>query len=78
MFSKTLLGSLSHLTRLINGNIKGIILDLDNKEFNMLRDCEDLNDFLKQHQIPEIKCDSDKFTIGELRDTIDEINRPYR
>ena len=44
----------------------------------MLRDCEDLNDFFKQHKIPEIQCDSDKLTIGELRTIIDEINKPYR
>lgn len=78
MWSKALLGNLSPMTYLMNGNIKGIVLDLDNEEFNMLRDCTDLNDFLKQHQIPEIKCDPDKFTIGELRTTIDEINKPYR
>jgi len=78
MWSKALLGNLSPMTYLMNGNIKGIVLDLDNKEFNILRDCGDLNDFLKQHQIPEIKCDSEKFTIGELRATIDEINEPYR
>lgn len=78
LWSKALMGNLSPITYSIEGNIKGIVLDLDNKEFNMLRDCEDLNDFLKQHQIPEIKCDSDKFTIGELRATIDEINKPYR
>lgn len=78
MWSKALLGNLSPMTYLMNGNIKGIVLDLDNKEFNMLRDCTDLNDFLKQHQIREIKCDPDKFTIGELRTTIDEINKPYR
>ncbi len=78
MWSKALLGNLSPMTYLMNGNIKGIVLDLDNKEFNMLRDCTDLNDFLKQHQIPETKCDPDKFTIGELRTTIDEINKPYR
>jgi hypothetical protein len=63
---------------LINGKIRGIVLDQENKEFNLLRDCEDLNDFLDQHQILEIKCDGGKFTIGELRMTIDEINRPYR
>ncbi|UQB68643.1 hypothetical protein [Epilithonimonas zeae] len=78
MWSKALLGNLSPMTYLMNGNIKGIVLDLDIREFNMLRDCVDLNDFLKQHQIPEIICDSDKFTIGELRTTIDEINKPYR
>jgi len=78
MWSKALLGNLSPMTYLMNGNIKGIVLDLDNKEFNILRDCGDLNDFLKQHQIPEIKCDPEKFTIGELRATIDEINKPYR
>ena len=62
----------------INGNLKGIVLDLENKEFNMLRDCEDLNNFLKEKNIPQIECNSDKFTIGELREKIDEINKPYQ
>ena len=78
MFSKMLLGGLNPITYSINGKTKGIVLDLENKEFNMLRDCEDLNDFLKQHGISEIKCDSDKFTIGDLRSTIDEINKSYQ
>ena len=78
LWSKALMGNISPITYSIKGNIKGIVLDLDNREFNILRDCKDLNDFLKQHQIPEITCDSDKFTIGELQATIDEINKPYR
>lgn len=77
-FSKFALGAISTLTYLINGKIKGIVLDLENKEFNMLRDCEDLNNFLKEKNIPEIECTSDKFTIQELRAKIDEINSPYR
>ena len=44
----------------------------------MLRDCEDLNNFLKEKNIPQIECNSDKFTIGELREKIDEINKPYQ
>lgn len=78
LWSKALMGNISPMTNLINGNIKGIVLDIDNREFNMLRDCEDLNDFLKQHDIAPVNCDSDKFTIAELRATIDQINRPYR
>jgi len=77
-FSKSALGAINPLTYSINGNIKGIVLDLENKEFNMLRDCEDLNNFLKEKNIPEIQCKSDKYTIAELRTKIDEINKPYR
>jgi len=77
-WSKALWGTLNPASYSINGKIKGIVLDLDNKELNMLRSCEDLNDFLIQHKIPETKCDSDKLTIGELRVIIDEINKPYR
>lgn len=44
----------------------------------MLRDCKDLNDFLKQNNIPEIECDSDQFSIADLRAKIDEINKPYQ
>jgi hypothetical protein len=78
ILSKALLAGLSPITYSINGNIKGIVLDLENKEFNMLRNCEDLNIFLKEKKISEINCDSDKFTIGDLRIVIDEINKPYR
>jgi hypothetical protein len=78
LWSKALLVNLNPASYSIKGKIKGIVLDLDNREFNMLRDCEDLNDFFKQHKIPEIQCDSDKLTIGELRSIIDEINKPYR
>lgn len=77
-FSKFALGALSTLTYMINGKVKGIVLDLDNREFNMLRDCEDLNNFLREKNIPEVECNSDKYTIEELRAKIDEINAPYR
>ncbi|MGG5210406.1 hypothetical protein ACQWU4_15890 [Chryseobacterium sp. MIQD13] len=77
-FSKILLGTINPITYSINGKTKGIVLDLENKEFNMLRDCEDLNDFFKQHGIAEITCDPEKFTILDLRTKIDEINRPYQ
>lgn len=78
LFSKVLLGTLSTITYSINGKTKGIVLDLENKEFNILRNCEDINDFLAQKGIPEIKCDTDKFTIKDLRITIDDINKPYQ
>ena len=51
MFSKFALGAISPVTYSINGNIKGIVLDLENREFNILRDCEDLNNFLKEKNI---------------------------
>ena len=78
VWSKAFLGNVNPGTYLIKGKIKGIVLDLDNKEFNILRDCDDLNDFLLKHTIPQIECNSDKFTIDELRTKIDEINAPYR
>jgi len=77
-FSKSALGAINPLTYSINGNIKGIVLDLENKKFNMLRNCDDLNNFLKEKNIPEIQCKSGKYTIAELRTKIDEINKPYR
>jgi hypothetical protein len=55
-----------------------MVLDLENKELNILRDCEDLNNFFIQHEIPQIECNSDKFTIENLRSIIDEINMTYR
>ena len=78
MFSKFAFGAVSPVTYSINGNIKGIVLDLENREFNILRDCEDLNNFLKEKNIPEIECNSDKYTIGDLRAKIDEINKPFQ
>ncbi|MBP6385426.1 MAG: hypothetical protein KA327_02290 [Pseudarcicella sp.] len=77
-FSKILLGTMHPSTYSINGKTKGIVLDLENREFNILQDCEDLNEFLKIKGISEIKCDKDKFTIGDLRLTIEELNKPYR
>lgn len=77
-FSKTLLGTLSPITYAINGKTKGIVLDLEKNEFNILRNCVDLNEFLKLKGIPEVQCDSDIFTIGDLRITIEKINKPYR
>ena len=78
MFSKFALGAISPVTYSINGNIKGIVLDLENREFNILRDCEDLNNFLKKKNIPEFECKSDIYTIGDLRAKIDEINKPFQ
>ncbi|MDP2453292.1 MULTISPECIES: hypothetical protein [unclassified Kaistella] len=76
LWSKALLGNLNSATYSMAGNIKGMVLDVENKELNILRNCEDLNDFLKQHQISEIECNSDQLTIGDLRVIIDEINKP--
>ncbi len=78
MWSKGLLANLGAAGYLINGRIKGYVLDLENKEFNMLRNCEDLNNFLTLNEIPQVNCESDKFTIENLRTIIEEINRPYR
>lgn len=78
LWSKAFLGALSPLAYSINGKTKGIVLDLDNKEFNILQDCDDLNDFLSSHDIPEIQCNSETYTIADLRAKIEEINLPYR
>ncbi|AZA80752.1 hypothetical protein C1637_11990 [Chryseobacterium lactis] len=77
-WSKAFLGAVSPLTYSINGRTKGIVLDVENKEFNILQNCDDLNDFLFEHEIPSIKCDPEKFNIGDLRKEIDKINTPYR
>ncbi|KAA2224678.1 hypothetical protein FW780_10875 [Chryseobacterium sediminis] len=78
LWSKAFLGALSPLTYSINGKTKGIVLDLENKEFNILQNCDDLNDFLSAHNIPEIQCNSETYTIADLRAKIEEINLPYR
>lgn len=78
LWSKAFLGALSPLAYSINGKTKGIVLDLDNKEFNILQNCDDLNDFLSAHNIPQIQCNPETYIIGDLRAKIEEINLPYR
>ena len=78
LWSKALMVNLTPGSYLIKGAIKGMVLDLENKELNILRDCEDLNDFLQQHDIPQIECNPDTFTIDDLRKTVDVINAPYQ
>ena len=78
IWSKALSINLNPMWYKVKGKTKGIVLDLDNKELNMLRDCDDINNFLTSHQILDIKCNSEDLTLGELRTMIDEINKPYR
>ncbi|PWN70034.1 hypothetical protein C1631_008525 [Chryseobacterium phosphatilyticum] len=72
-----LLDVINSRTKLIGGNTKGIVLDLENKEFNLLQNCDDLNDFLFEHEIPSVPCDPSQYTIGDLRKEMDKINKPY-
>jgi hypothetical protein len=50
------------------------VIDFEKKEINIFRDCEDLNVFLKEHNLPVIECLSKVLTIEQTRKIISEIN----
>nr|WP_315026316.1 hypothetical protein [uncultured Chryseobacterium sp.] len=77
IWTSGILSELNSRTHLMSGSNKGIILDLKNKEFNILQNCDDLNDFLFEHEIPSIECDPGKFTLEDVHKKIEEINKPY-
>lgn len=62
----------------ITSRPKAVVLDAEKKEFNILPDCDDLNDFLFDHEIPSVPCDPDKFNIEEARNKIKKVNEPYQ
>ena len=67
------LRSINSSSLLYQWKTKGIVLDLDNKEFNILQNCDDLNDFLSKHDLPEFQCNSETFTIGDLRKKLKKL-----
>ncbi len=56
-------------------NTKGMVIDFEKKEINIFRDCEDVNVFLKEHNLPVIECLSNFLSIEKTRSIIREINK---
>jgi hypothetical protein len=73
-FSGSVLGAASPLASAIDGKVRGIVLDVENVEFNIVRNCDDLNEFLLQLRLAEVNCKTEVFTIGHLRRLIEAIN----
>ncbi|EON79484.1 hypothetical protein ADIS_0051 [Lunatimonas lonarensis] len=73
-FSGSALGAVSPLASALDGKVRGIVLDVENLEFNILRSCDDLNEFLLQHGLQEVNCKTEVFTIDQLRQMIVAIN----
>ena len=54
---------------------RGLVIDFEKKEINIFRDCEDVNVFLKEHNLKEFECQSKRLSIEETRKIIEEINK---
>lgn len=56
------------------GNIKGIVWDVKNKEFNIFKNCKDYNDFIKDIYPNGIQeCDKHQPDITKIREVIEKI-----
>lgn len=53
--------------------LKGIVFDVNKKEFNVLKDCKDFNEFLTDYQAENVKCDNKKIDIITVRENINKI-----
>lgn len=60
-----------------DGKARGMVIDFEKKEMNIFRDCDDINVFLKEHNLPEVECVSKVLTIEQTRKIIGEINKNY-
>lgn len=58
-----------------DGKARGMVIDFEKKEMNIFRDCDDVNVFLKEHNLPAIECLSKVLTIEQTRKIIGEINK---
>jgi hypothetical protein len=58
-----------------NGKTRGMVIDFEMKEINIFRDCEDVNVFLKEHNLKEFECQSKRLSIEETRQIVEEINK---
>jgi hypothetical protein len=59
----------------VNGKTRGMVIDFEKKEVNIFRDCEDINVFLKEHDLKGFECQSKRLSIEETRKIIEEINK---
>ncbi|MFV8442364.1 hypothetical protein [Flavobacterium sp. LB2P44] len=53
--------------------LKGIVFDITKKEFNVLKDCKDFNEFLSSYQVDTIECKNKKIDILTVRENIRKI-----
>lgn len=53
--------------------LKGIVFDINKKEFNILKDCKDFNEFLTSFQVDNVKCENKKIDIITVRENINKI-----
>ena len=58
-----------------DGKARGMVIDFEKQEMNIFRDCDDVNVFLKEHNLPAIECLSKVLTIEQTRKIIGEINK---
>jgi hypothetical protein len=52
---------------------KGVIWDYKKKEFNIIRDCNDYNEFLENSTLEKINCGNKKFDLRKIRVDIETI-----
>lgn len=53
--------------------LKGIVFDINKKEFNVLKDCKDFNEFLTSNQTENVECKNKKIDIITVRENISKI-----
>ncbi|SHN72776.1 hypothetical protein SAMN05444395_107114 [Flavobacterium fryxellicola] len=53
--------------------LKGIAFDVVKKEFNVLKDCKDFNEFLTIYQAENVECKNKKIDIVTVRENINKI-----
>lgn len=55
-------------------HVKGIVWDYKNAEFNIFRNCKDLNEFLSSHSASySQECSSKKYDLAQLRQSLIDI-----
>lgn len=54
-------------------NIKGVVWDIKNEEFNVFRNCEDFSNFLESKNLENIDCKKKSLTFDEIVKFIDLI-----
>lgn len=58
-----------------DGKARGMVIDFEKQEMNIFRDCDDINLFLKEHNLPVVECLLKVLTIEHTRKIISKINK---
>ncbi|MNR33876.1 hypothetical protein D3C85_1515930 [compost metagenome] len=53
--------------------LKGVVFDVEKKEFNFIRDCEDLNFLIEEYNGNKIECKDKDVDILTVRENIAKI-----